>query len=148
MKDIDLSGVISLMQTQNDYINQVYKIIYVLYTDLNVANNSEFQKFTVHFNSFMLSHAKSEGFSKAAESIQNNYVLLEKLIDSEILATAEQLEFAVIHLETAIKEPRIRTNLQILLLNQGILMLEENQLKIIETVEGLLEKFRQTQLQN
>lgn len=148
MKDVDLSGVISLMQTQNDYINQVYKIIYVLYTDLNVANNSEFQKFTIHFNEFMLSHAKSEGFSKAIEISQHHYVMLEKLVDHEILATAEQLEIAVVHLETAIKDPSIRTNLQILLLNQGIMILEETQLKIIETVEKLLEKFRKTQLQN
>ncbi|MEG6585538.1 hypothetical protein [Dendrosporobacter sp. 1207_IL3150] len=148
MKDIDLSGVINLMQIQNDYINQVYKIIYVLYTDLNVANNAEFQKFTVHFNSFMQNHARSEGFSKATEISQHNYVLLEKLIDGEILSTAEQLEFAVGHLETAIKEPKIRTNMQVLLLNQGIMLLEETQLKIIENVEGLLENFRKTQLQN
>ncbi len=148
MKDIDLSSVIHLMQIQNEYINQVYKIIYVLYTDLNVANNSEFQKFTVHFNAFMLSHAKSEGFSKALEFIQHNYVLLEKLIDNDILSTAEQLEMSVVYFETAMKETAIRTNLQILLLNQGIMLLEETQLKIIEMVESLLENFRKTQLQN
>jgi len=148
MKDIDISNVLSLMQVQNDYINQVYKIIYVLYTDLNVANSADFQKFSVHFNAFMMSHASSEGFSKATEIVQHNYVLLEKLLDSEILATAEQLELAIGYLESAVQDTKTRTNLQMLLLNQGMVLLEETQLKIIESLEGLLENFRKTQLQN
>lgn len=148
-RGIEFNTILTLMQVQRSYINQVYKLIYTLFADLNMANNTEFQEFTTHFNVFVQNHASSEGFSKAMEAVQvYHYALLEKLLDDEVLAAAEELELAIGHLELAVREQKARVNLQILLLNQGIVLLEEAQLKIIESVEALLKNSRETQLQN
>jgi hypothetical protein len=148
-RGIEFNGILTLMEVQNSYINQIYKIIYTLCSDLNMANNMEFQEFNLHFNKFMQNHASSAGFCRAMEAVQlYNCVLLEKLFDNEVLAAAEQLELAVGHLELMVREPRTRVNPQMILLNHGISLLEEAQLKIIESLESVMENSRRTQLQN
>jgi len=74
--------------------------------------------------------------------------MLERLLDSEVLAAAEQLELAISHLELAAKEPKIRINPHIMLLTQSICLLEETQLKIIESLETFILDNRPVQLQN
>ena len=117
--------------------------------DLNVAGNTAFREFTEHFHGFMQNHASSEGFSKALEMLQSyNYFLLDKLLSSEVLAAAEQLELAVSHLELVDCTQQAGFHSQLILLNHSINFLEETQLKIIETLERLLENSYQKQLQN
>lgn len=149
LRSADFNGILSLMQLQNNYINQVVKVIYQLCTDINIVSNIEFQEFTSHFTRYMQHQAVSEGYSKAIHAIQvYHYVLLERLLDDEILAAAEQLELAISHLEISVTEVKVRINPQIILLSQGINLLEETQLKIIETLEGFLEAAKPFSLQN
>lgn len=145
----EFNNLLSLMQLQNSHISQVYKTIYALFTDINVAQNIEFQEFSMHFNMFTRYQANSEGYSMALDNMQvYHYTLVDKLMDSQVLAAAEQLELAVGHLELAARETKIRTNPQILLLNQGIYILEETELKIIEALEAVLANSRPPDLQN
>ncbi|VBB06861.1 Hypothetical protein LUCI_2098 [Lucifera butyrica] len=148
-RDTELNDILLLMQLQNKYITQLCKVVYSLYTDLNLANNMEFQEFTTHFVSFGQNHFNSEGFGQAIDAIQiYHYGLLEQLLDGHVLGAAEQLELAISHLEVAIREPRTCANPQIVVLNQGLILLEENLLKIIETLEALLENRREKQFPN
>lgn len=145
----EFSDVLTLIQLQNSYINKLYKLIYLLNNDLTVASTNEFQEFTACFNLFAQCQASSEGFSRAMEAVQlYHYVLLERLLDSQVLAAAEQLERAAGYIELLVRDPKLRTSAQVLLLNQGISLLEENQLKIMENLEALLAGSRQKQLQN
>lgn len=145
----EFSDVVSLIQLQNSYINQIYKLIYLLNSDLTVAGNGEYREFTAHFNTFAQHQASSEGFSKAMEAVQvYHYVLLEKLLDSQVLAAAEQLELAAGRLELFSRDPKLRSNQQVLLLNQSINLLEETQLRIMENLEALLLGSRQKHLHN
>lgn len=145
----EFNDVLSLIQLQNSYINKIYKLIYLLNEDLAISGNNEFREFSAHFNAFAQHQASSEGFSKAMEAVQvYHYVLLEKLLDSQVLAAAEQLEMADGYLELFSRDPKLRGNPQILLLNQSIGLLEENQLKIMEGLEALLIGSRQIHLQN
>jgi hypothetical protein len=145
----EFNDVLSLIQLQNTYINKIYKLIYLLGDDLAVSGNNEFREFIVHFNLFAQCQASSEGFSKAMEAVQvYHYALLEKLLDSQVLAAAEQLEMAAGYLELFSRDPKLRGNSQVLLLNQSINLLEENQLKIMESLEDLLLGSRQKHLQN
>jgi hypothetical protein len=137
------------MQLQNTYINKIYRVIYLINTDLSIAINSEFQEFIGQFNLFVQHHASSEGFGRAIDAVQIYYnMLLERMLDTQILSAAEALELAITHLEMAMREPKIRSNMQVVLLNEGISLLEETELKIIETLEDLLENSRQISLQN
>jgi hypothetical protein len=148
-RDAEFNDVLLLIQLQNTYINQIYKLIYLLSNDLAVAGNSEFREFIVHFNTFAQHQAGSEGYSRAMEAIQvYHYVLLEKLLDSQVLAAAEQLELAAGYLDIFSHEPKLRVNPQIILLSQSIILLEENQLKIMENLEALLTGSRQKHMQN
>jgi hypothetical protein len=145
----EFSNVLPLLQIQNAYIGQVYKLIYLLYNDFNVANQANFQEFAGHFNSFAQYHASSDGFSKALDAVQvYHYALLEKLLDSHIVVAAEHLELAIDHLEHVVEAQRLHANAQLLLLNQGMNLLEENQLKILESLETLIASYRRNQLQN
>ena len=145
----EFNDVLSLIQLQNSYINKIYKLIYLLGDDLAVSGNSEFKEFIAHFNMFAQHQASSEGFSKAMEAVQvYHYVLLETLLDSQVLAAAEQLEMAAGCLELFSRDQKLRGNPQVLLLNQSINLLEENQLKIMEDLEDLLLGSRQKHLQN
>jgi len=145
----EFGDVLSLIQLQNSYISQIYKLVYILNSDLAVSGNSEFREFMVHFNIFAQHQAGSEGFSKAMEVLQVfHYVLLEKLLDSLVLAAAEQLELSAIHLEGISRDKRLRGNPQVLLLNQSINLLEETQLKIMESLEALVVGCREKHLQN
>ncbi|SDF08341.1 hypothetical protein [Sporolituus thermophilus] len=144
----ELHNILALMQLQNTYINRVYRIIYNLCTDFNVASNIEFQEFTMHFNLFVRYQAGGEGYSQALDAMQVYcHALLEKLLDTQVMA-AEQLELAVGHLELAAREVKVRTNPQMLLLNQAICLLEETELKIIEALEGILQNAKSPELQN
>jgi len=144
-----LNSLLTLMQLQNSYIQKIYRVIYLLGTDVSIANNSEFQEFVSRFNLFAQHHAGSEGFGRAIEAIQVYYnTLLEKMLDTQILSAAETLEIAIVHLEMAMREPKIRSNIQVVLLNEGMALLEETELKIIETLEALLENSRHISLQN
>ena len=83
------------------------------------------------------------------ETIQvYNYSLLDKLMNSDVLVAAEELEKAIVYLEMLLNQSQTRNNPKIVLLNQNISVLEETQLKIIEFLDGLLHAFRQTSLQN
>jgi len=146
---IEFNRVLILMELQNNYISQLYKRIDSLSVDFNVSHHLEFKEFIVHFNLFVQNHARSEGFCNAMETIQvYNYNLLDKLLNSEVLAAAEELETAIVYLEMLVTQSQTRTNPQLILLNQSISILEETQLKIIEFLEGLVLLFRQTYLEN
>lgn len=148
-RGIEFNKVLILMELQNNYISQLYKRIDSLGIDLNVSSNLEFKEFMTHFNLFMQNHARSEGFSNAMETIQvYNYSLLDKLLNTDVLAAAEELETAIVYLEMLVNQSQTRTNPKVVLLNQSITILEETQLKIIEFLEGLLLLFRQTHLEN
>lgn len=135
----DMNNLLTLMRLQNSYISELNKLIYAVISDMTLANNHEFSKFVNHFFEFSHYHYNSEGYSQAAQLVQTyHYILLERLFDSQVLAAAEQMELAIGHLEMAARDTQIRLNPQILLLNQGILLMEETQLKIIETLEALL----------
>ena len=148
-RGIEFNKVLILMDLQNNYISQLYKRIDSLSADFNMSNNLDFKKFMTHFNLFMQNHARSEGFSSAMETIQvYNYSLLDKLLNSDVLSAAEELEKAIVYLEMLVNQSQTRTNPKIVLLNQSISILEETQLKIIEFLDGLLLLFRQTSLEN
>ncbi|HAK73111.1 MAG TPA: hypothetical protein DCP36_05110 [Sporomusaceae bacterium] len=145
----DFYSILTLMQVQNTYINQVARLLYQICSDFNIAASAEFHDFTAHFTTFMQNQAGSEGYGRAIHSIQiYHYAILERLLDSEVLAAAEQLEIAISHLELAAREPKIRINPHIMLLTQGICLLEETQLKIIESLETFILVSRPVQLQN
>lgn len=145
----DLNSLLSLMQLQNTYISQVYRVINLINADIIMAGNCEFQEFICHFHAFAQHHASGEGFGRAIDMVQVYYnMLLEKLLDTQILSAAEALENAVSHLELAMQETKVRSNMQIAILNQGLSLLEETELKIIETAEDLLAHSRRYTLQN
>ena len=149
VKGTEFNGVLILMQLQNNYINQLHKYIDSVAADFNVSNTTEFKEFMVHFNLFIRNHARSEGFSNAMETIQvYNHSLLDKLLSSDVLAAAEELEAAIVYLEMLASQSQTRTNSKIVVLNQSISVLEETQLKIIEFLESLLRNFRQNHLEN
>jgi len=148
-RGIEFNRVLILMGLQNDYISQLYKRIDSLSANFTMSNHLEFKEFMTHFNLFMQNHARSEGFSNAMETIQvYNYSLLDKLLSSDVLTAAEELETAILYLEMLVNQSQTRTNPEIVLLNQSISIVEETQLKIIEFLEGLLLLFRQTYLEN
>lgn len=149
MHNNDFNNMLTLMRAQNTYINQVVKYIFSLYSDINLAGNTSFQEFTLHFHTFILNHANSEGFSKAIETQQvYNYVLVDKLLSTQVLAAAENLETAISHLELVERIYNTRPNPKLLLLNHSISLLEETELKIIEILESILENSCKIQLQN
>lgn len=144
-----LVELLTLMRLQNAYINQAVRYIFLLYTDINLAGNTTFQEFSLHFHTFILNHANSEGFSKAIETQQiDSYVLLDKLLSTHVLAAAEHLETAIGHFEFIERFIQLKTNPHLLLLDHSISLIEENELKIIETLESILENSREIQLQN
>ncbi|HWR43634.1 hypothetical protein [Sporomusa sp.] len=146
----DLNNLLALMRVQNSYIHELNKLIYSAVSDMTLATNHEFTEFVNHFSEFARYHYNSEGYSQAAQLVQAyHYILLERLLDSQVLAAAEQMELAIGHLEMAVRETQIRLKPQIMLLNHGILLMEETQLKIIETLEVLLKSSHPVlQLQN
>lgn len=148
-KGTEFNGVLILMQLQNNHINQLHKHIDAVATDFSVSNTMEFKEFMMHFNLFMRNHARSEGFSNAMETIQvYNHSLLDKLLNSDVLAAAEELEAAIVYLEMLVSQSQTRTNPKIVVLNQSISILEETQLRIIEFLESLLLTFRRNHLEN
>lgn len=148
-RGIEFNRILILMELQNNYISQLYKRIDSISTDFNVSNHQEFKEFMTHFNLFMQNHARSEGFCNAMETIQvYNYSLLDKLLTSNVLAAAEELETAIIYLEMLVNQSQTRTKPEIVLLNENISILEETQLKIIEFLEGLVLLFHQNYLEN
>ena len=145
----ELHELIALMQNQDGCVSQIYKVINLLYTDLHFAQNLEFHNFTEHFNIFWQKHASSEGFCRAIDAMKIYHdELLEQLLDYQVLVAAEELELAIVHLDMVSHAAQVRNHADMMLLNQGITLLEENLLKIIEKLEVLLEDSRQTQLQH
>lgn len=146
---IQFNKVLILMEQQNKYISQLYKSMTSLAVHVQLGSNLEFKEFMVHFNLFMQNHARSEGFSRAMEMIQvYNYCLLDKLLNIDVMAAAEELETAIVYLEMLVTQSQIRTDPQILLFNQSMSILEETELMIIEFLNGLLLIFRQNHLEN
>lgn len=144
-----MQDVLTLMQMQTTYINQLYKMMLTACSDGPVAANKEFQDFTLHFGKFVQHQSSSIGFSQALDAIRiYHYALLELLLDNQIVVAAEQLELAITSLELAKKEPRTITNPQMLVLHYGMGLLEEAQLKIITLLEELVSVSRGGQLQN
>lgn len=146
----EMNNLITLMRLQNGYIQELNKLIYATFFDMMLANNHEFSEFVIHFAEFAHYHYNSEGYSQAAQLVQAyHYILLERLLDSQVLAAAEQMELAIGHLEMAVRETPVRLHPQIMLVSQRILLMEETQLKIIETLESLLKNSHPApQLQN
>lgn len=148
-RGLEINSLITLMQLQSSYIHQVYISIYSLCIERNMIDSIAFKEFVKHFNAFMQSHARSEGFGKAMETIEVcNHILLEKLLDSDVMIAAEELEIAIVYLETIIYQSQINTNSELLLLSRNINSIEETQLKIIELLKNLLLIFHQTHLKN
>ncbi|HWR05496.1 hypothetical protein [Sporomusa sp.] len=146
----ELNNLLALMRVQNSYIHELNKLIYCAVSDMTLATSHEFTGFVNHFSEFARYHYNSEGYSQAAQLVQTyHYILLERLLDSQVLAAAEQMELAIGHLEMAVRETQIRLNPQVILLNHGMLLMEETQLKIIESLEVLLKSCHPAlQLQN
>ncbi|WP_425060725.1 hypothetical protein [Sporomusa carbonis] len=144
------NNLLALMKLQNSYIHQFKKLIFSAAADVTLANNQDFCEFIAHFLEFTHYHYNSEGYSQAAQLVQAyHYILMEKLLDSHVLAAAEQMELAIGHLEMAVLDKQVRLNPQIIMLNQCILLMEEIQLKIIESLEAILANSRPApQLQN
>lgn len=137
-----MDNLLALMKTQSSYIHELSKLIFVAAGDVALANNHEFSKFVNSFFEFSYYHYNSEGYSQAAQLVQNyHYILLERLLDSQMLAAAEQMELAIGYLEMAGRDILGRYHPQIILLNQGLLLIEETQLKIIENLEALFESY-------
>ncbi|CUH93992.1 hypothetical protein P22_0054 [Propionispora sp. 2/2-37] len=144
-----LHDVLQLMQVETNYMNQIYQLIYILFVDPHVANNAEFHEFVLHYHASTQHHITGAGFGEAMDVVQvYHYVLLEKLMDNKVLAAAEELEEAILHLELAMEDVKIKANPQIILLNQSIELLEEVQLKIIQYLQQLLEKSRRCHWKN
>ena len=60
---------------------------------------------------------------------------VDRLLDQEMVVTAEQLAVAIAYWETAAREPEVSAHPNIPLLNYGMCLLEETELKIIEEFE-------------
>lgn len=148
-RGIEFNRILLLMQLQNQCISQLYQHIDALTADLYVSTKVEFKAFLTHFKLFIQNHARSEGFSTAMETIQvYNQSLLDKLLNSNVLVAAEELEMSIGYLEILMSQSSTRTDPQIILLNQNMSTLEETQLKIIEFLEGLLLIFSRKYLEN
>ncbi|MDD4601021.1 hypothetical protein SDC9_06004 [bioreactor metagenome] len=149
MQGNDFNDVLTLMRAQDANINQAVQYIFPLYNDLSLAGNRSFQGFTLNFYTFILNHGNSEGFTKAIEAQQiYNYILLEKLLSTQVLLAAEHLETAISHLELVERMYQTRITPNFLLLNHTITLLEETELKIIETLESILKSSYKIPLQN
>lgn len=148
-RGIELSGVLVLMELQNNNINQLYRSINPLDTNFQLTNPTEWTEFWNHFNLFIQNHARSEGFCNALEAMQvYNYSILDKLLTNDVLPAAEELEIAIGYLEFLLSQPHNKNYPQFLLLNQKINTLEENQLHIIQLLQHFLLFFRQNYLEN
>lgn len=144
-----MQDILALMQTQNNYINQLSSMIISACADAQVASNKEFISFIQHFIKFVQYQSGSMGFSQALDTIRiYHFALLELLLDNQIVAAAEQLELAISNLELAKCSPRILANPQMIVLHYGMDLLEEAQLKIITLLEELVAVSRRGQLQN
>ncbi len=144
-----MQDILALMQTQNNYINQLSSMIISACADAQVASNKEFISFIHHFIKFVQYQSGSMGFSQALDTIRiYHFALLELLLDNQIVAAAEQLELAISNLELAKCSPRILANPQMIVLHYGMDLLEEAQLKIITLLEELVAVSRRGQLQN
>lgn len=144
-----MQDILTLMQMQSTYINQLYRMMITTCSDTEVAANKEFQDFTTHFVRFIQHQSSSMGFSQALDAIRvYHFALLELLLDNQIVAAAEQLELAITSLELAKNDSRVLPNPQMMVLHYGMGLLEETQLKIITLLEELVTVSRRSQLQN
>lgn len=144
-----MQDILLLMQTQSTYINQLYRMMLTACSDVQVADNKEFQEFTAHFVRFIQHQSSSMGFSQALDAMRvYHFAMLELLLDNQIVAAAEQLELAISNLEMAKNEPRVLANPQMIILHYGMGLLEETHLKIIALLEELVAISQRSQLQN
>ena len=136
---IEIKSLLELIRLQNIYIQQIIPIIYHLSADTALITNSDFQKFTSHFLEFTHYHYNSEGCSQTAQLAQvYQYAFWEKILDTQVLSAAEQMEMAIEYLEEASKAVQIQQQPQMLLLNQSVILIEETQFKIIELLEVMM----------
>ncbi|MDU4959764.1 MAG: hypothetical protein E6X17_03740 [Sporomusaceae bacterium] len=144
-----MQTVLSLMQVQHNYISQLYGILINACSDGEIARNREFAAFAQHFLQFVQHHSSSLGFTQALDTIRvYHFVLLELLLDTQIVAAAEQLELAISSLESVQSTPAIAAAPQLTVLHYGMDLLEEVQLNIITLVEEMVAVSRRGQLQN
>lgn len=144
-----MQDILLLMQTQTTYINQLYRMMLTACSDVQVADNKDFQEFSTHFVRFIQHQSSSMGFSQALDAMRiYHFAMLELLLDNQIVAAAEQLELAITNLEMAKNEPRVLANPQMIILHYGMGLLEETHLKIIALLEELVAISQRSQLQN
>ena len=124
------------MQNQKKYIHQVVRLILQICSDAAIANNRSFQEFAGHFLSFSQYQAGSEGYGRALDAVIScGDASVDRLLAREMVVTAEQLAVAIAYWETAAREPEVSAHPNIPLLNYGMCLLEETELKIIEEFE-------------
>lgn len=147
--DPDFASIMSLMAIQNIRIFAAYSKIYALANDPSIGYNNQFREFSLNFIQYVRYHSGSEGFGRAIDAAQTNHpALFEKMLDGEVVAAAERLEFAISNLELFVRELRFLRNPDVMALYQEITAIEENQLKIIEILHEIVSHRSQTNLLN
>lgn len=137
------------MNLQYAYINDIYRLSYTVLSDAAIMNNNYMADFIKHFNFYVQLHASSEGFTRAIEAVGVYYYLvIEKLLEEKIVAGAEHLENAIGSLENILRDTTLRLNAHFFAINYNLCLLEENELKIIECLEALLEQSNTDMLEN
>ena len=133
---MSFGSVLLLMQNQKKYIHQVARLILQICSDAAIANNRSFQEFAGHFLSFSQYQAGSEGYGRALDAVIScGHASVDRLLDQEMVVTAEQLAVAIAYWEIAAREPQVSAHPHIPLLHYGMCLLEETELKIIEEFE-------------
>ena len=144
-----LGSVLLLMQNQKKYIHQVARLILQICSDAAIANNRSFQEFAGHFLSFSQCQAGSEGYGRALDARMScGDAGVDRLLDQEIIVTAEQLAVTIACWDIAAREPQVSAHPHIPLLSYGICLLEETELKIIEEFETYSRSCRNLYLPN
>lgn len=135
----ELKALLELIRLQNIYIQQVLPIIYHLSSDSALITNNYFQKFINHFLEFTHYHYNAEGCSQTVQLVPSyQYLLWEKILDTQVLSAAEQMEMAIEYLDETARTVQIQLQPQMLLLNQSVILLEETQFRIIEKIEIIM----------
>lgn len=131
--------VLSLMQRQNDNIQQAYGVITRMWSNVGVVV-PPLVEITRHLGGFVQSHYASVGFVEAIWVLQAmDKVFIDYLLGRQILSAAEQLEAAAGTME-ALGKGKSGVLDRWADLNETIAILEETQLRIIEILEEIRDK--------